>query len=134
MNFPELQQFIIFQTGGPHSYRTIYMDGRAVIQRIWRPAITATASATSKAIRWSWTRSDTTKECGSPISKGCRIPDRLHTIERFTRTDFNTMRYELTIDDPGAYTATWKTGWWVRFTPEPRALNSSARTIIKPVK
>jgi hypothetical protein len=29
----------------------------------------------------------------------------LHTIERFTRTDFGTMRYELTLEDPGAYTA-----------------------------
>lgn len=31
----------------------------------------------------------------------------LHTIERFTRTSFNQMRYDLKIDDPGAYTATW---------------------------
>ncbi len=29
VNFPDLQQFIIFQTGGPHSFRTIYMDGRS---------------------------------------------------------------------------------------------------------
>src|SRR5262245_24206826 len=28
VNFPELKKFIIFQTGGSHSYRTIYMDGR----------------------------------------------------------------------------------------------------------
>ena len=28
VNFPELKQFIIFQTGGSHSFRTIYMDGR----------------------------------------------------------------------------------------------------------
>ena len=31
--------------------------------------------------------------------------EQLHTIERFTRTAFDTLRYELTIDDPGAYTA-----------------------------
>jgi len=30
---------------------------------------------------------------------------RLHTIERFTRTAFDTLHYELAIDDPGAYTA-----------------------------
>jgi hypothetical protein len=28
----------------------------------------------------------------------------LHTIERFTRTASNTMRYEYTVDDSGAYT------------------------------
>ena len=49
--------------------------------------------------------------------EGMPFTDKLHTIERFTRTDFNTMRYEMTIDDPGAYTQTWKTGWWVRFSP-----------------
>ena len=27
----------------------------------------------------------------------------------FTRTDFNTMQYQATIDDPGAYTAPWTT-------------------------
>jgi hypothetical protein len=41
---------------------------------------------------------------------------QLHTIERFTRTDMNNMRYELTIDDPGAYTSAWKTVFNVRFT------------------
>jgi hypothetical protein len=29
---------------------------------------------------------------------------RLHTIERFTRVNSATLRYELTVDDPGAYT------------------------------
>jgi hypothetical protein len=41
---------------------------------------------------------------------------RLHTIERFTRTEMNNTRYELTIDDPGAYTSAWKTVFNVRFT------------------
>ena len=31
--------------------------------------------------------------------------DQLRTIEKFTRLDTATLRYELTIDDPGAYTA-----------------------------
>jgi uncharacterized protein DUF6152 len=41
---------------------------------------------------------------------------QLHLIERFTRTDLNTLSYEVTIDDPGAYTKTWSSGWtlsWV---------------------
>jgi hypothetical protein len=35
-----------------------------------------------------------------------RLPhtSALHTIERFTRTASNTMRYEYTVDDSGAYT------------------------------
>ena len=35
----------------------------------------------------------------------------LHLIERFTRADYNTLRYEFTIDDPGAYTEPWSGGW-----------------------
>jgi hypothetical protein len=31
--------------------------------------------------------------------------NQLRMVERFTRTDLDTLRYELTIDDPGAYTA-----------------------------
>jgi hypothetical protein len=44
--------------------------------------------------------------------------EQLHLIERFTRTDFNTLRYEVTIDDPGAYTRPWKAGWTLQWVPE----------------
>ena len=46
---------------------------------------------------------------------GMPTTGKLHTIERFTRTDFNTIRYEITIDDPGAYTAPWKSGFYMRW-------------------
>ncbi len=32
---------------------------------------------------------------------------QLHILERFTRTNLTTLRYELTVDDPGAYTEKW---------------------------
>lgn len=41
--------------------------------------------------------------------------DQLHLVERFTRTDMNTMKYEVTIDDPGAYTKTWTGGWTLQW-------------------
>ena len=33
--------------------------------------------------------------------------DKLHVIERFRRTDYNTLLLDITIDDPVAYTRTW---------------------------
>jgi hypothetical protein len=36
--------------------------------------------------------------------------DQLHLIERFRRVDAKTLSYQITIDDPGAYTATWSFG------------------------
>lgn len=39
----------------------------------------------------------------------------LHLVERFTRTDFDTLRYEVTVDDPGAYTRSWSASWTMKW-------------------
>ncbi len=39
----------------------------------------------------------------------------MHLIERFTRTDFDTLKYEVTIDDKGAYTRPWSGGWLIKW-------------------
>lgn len=46
--------------------------------------------------------------------------DLMQTTERITRTDFHTLNYEVTIDDPGAYTRPWTSSWtlkWVSGEP-----------------
>jgi len=43
--------------------------------------------------------------------------DQLHLIERYSRPDFNTLRYEVTVDDPGAYTKTWSSVWTMSWVP-----------------
>lgn len=37
----------------------------------------------------------------------------LHLTERFTRINFNTLKYEVTVDDKGAYTKPWSGGWLI---------------------
>ena len=37
--------------------------------------------------------------------------DSMHIVERFTRKDLYTLRYEATIDDPAAYTEPWTVGF-----------------------
>ena len=37
--------------------------------------------------------------------------EAMHLSERITRTDMNNLRYEITIDDPHAYTAPWSAVW-----------------------
>jgi hypothetical protein len=42
--------------------------------------------------------------------------EALHLTERFTRPDLNTLKYEVTVDDPRTYTRPWTGGWnmqWV---------------------
>jgi uncharacterized protein DUF6152 len=43
--------------------------------------------------------------------------NQLHLVERLTRPDFDTLRYEVTIEDPGAYTRQWSADWTLRWVP-----------------
>jgi len=43
--------------------------------------------------------------------RGMPHTTQLHTIERFTRKDAETITFEITVDDPGAYTAPWTSGY-----------------------
>ena len=42
---------------------------------------------------------------------------QLHLIERYSRPDMNTLLYQVTIDDPGAYTRTWTASWTLKWVP-----------------
>ena len=46
--------------------------------------------------------------------------DRLHLVERFTRSDYDTLEYEVTIDDPAAYTRSWTSRWALRLVRDER--------------
>lgn len=43
--------------------------------------------------------------------------ESLHLIERLSRPRHGLLRYEITIDDPGAYTGQWSTFWEKEWTP-----------------
>ena len=40
---------------------------------------------------------------------------QLHLVERFLRSDMNTLKYQVTIDDPGAYTRSWTASWTLQW-------------------
>jgi hypothetical protein len=115
LNIPGTDWIYLFQTGGAHSYRVVYTDGRAHPARV-------VPSAFGHSIGW-WERDtlviDTIGIDESAWLERWALPhtDRLHTIERVTRLDLNTLKYELTVDDPGAYTARWTSGYTLRWTP-----------------
>ena len=39
--------------------------------------------------------------------------EALRLTERISRPDYDTLRYEVTVDDPDTYTRPWTTGWEV---------------------
>lgn len=44
--------------------------------------------------------------------------ESLHLVERISRPDYHTLRYEVTVDDPAAYTRPWTASWelpWTEF-------------------
>ena len=49
--------------------------------------------------------------------KGHPHTEKLHTIERWTRTDLGTLVNEVTIDDPGAYSRPFKVTFTARLRP-----------------
>jgi hypothetical protein len=103
VDLPELQRVYIFDIGGPHTWRTVYMDGRTHPARL---------DPTYYGHSIGWWEGDTLVIDTVGYNEGFwmdrgELPhtNQLHTLERFTRTSLTTMRYELTVDDPGAYTA-----------------------------
>ena len=52
---------------------------------------------------------DKTPFRGSPSNtrQDIRSSDRLHVVERFTRVDADTIRYQFTVEDPGMWVAPW---------------------------
>ena len=52
--------------------------------------------------------------------KGIPQSEALRVIERFTRTDRDTIQYEVTIDDPNVYTRPWKVAFPFYTDPEAR--------------
>jgi hypothetical protein len=110
------ERIYIFHTGGSHTFRTIYMDGRP------HPADLDPSYGGHSVGHW---EGDTLvidtvgfNERGWIDAYGSPTTKQLHLEERITRLDFDSMSYEMIVDDPGAYTATWKTGMVMRWTPD----------------
>jgi hypothetical protein len=104
----DLQRIFIFDVGGPHTFRTIYMNGQ-------HPTETVPTSYGHSVGRW---EGDTLVVDTRGYSEnfwidrtGLPHTDKLHTVERFTRTNFSTIKYEILIDDPSVYTRQWTGGF-----------------------
>ncbi len=107
VDIPELERLYIMDNGGPNSYRIVFLDRRSFPEDIvptnygysighWEGDTLVVETRGLNEKFWIDTR-------GTPHT------EQLKFIERFTRLDMNTMQYQATIDDPGAYTQPWTT-------------------------
>jgi hypothetical protein len=115
LDMRELQRIFVVNQGGPHTFRTIYMDGRP------HPKDLEPTYYGHSVGRW---EGDTLvidvvgfNERTWMSRDALPHTEQLHLVERLTRTDFSTIKYEVTFDDPGAYTAPWTSGFTFRWTP-----------------
>ena len=109
VQFPQHQRIYIFNVSNAQSFRTIYLDGRT------HPA-NLEPSYLGHSIGW-W-EGDTLvvdsvgfNEAFWMNRDGLPHTSQMHLTERLTRTSFETLNYEVTVDDPGAYTAPWTSGY-----------------------
>jgi len=117
---PELKRILVLSGGGSRSWRVIYMDGRPhptgddVNPTYYGHSVghwekdTLVVDTVGFNERFWMTRRPT----------GMVHTDMLHLVEHISRPDFDTLHYEVTIDDPGAYTRPWTASWNVPWTTE----------------
>jgi hypothetical protein len=118
IQLPQQKRILMIYEGGAHIWRIIYMDGRPHPQG---DALTPTWLGHSVG-HW---EGDTLVVDVVGFNEGSWIDmggkphtNKLHLVERYTRTDLYTLHYEATVDDPGAYTAPWKVAFDVTWDPD----------------
>jgi hypothetical protein len=114
----ERQRIFTLIGGGNHNYRILYLDGRGQKGQVGgdddNPLYYGRAVG-----KW---EGDTLVVNTTGFNEdfwftngGLPHTDQLQLTERFTRTDFDTLKYEVTVNDPAAYTREWKATWTLRW-------------------
>ena len=117
LQMPELNRVYFVFGGGEHSWRVVYTDNRP-LPDIDNPDTIPVYMGYSSA-RW---EGDTLVIESNGFNEkmwftqgGLPHTRYLHLTERFSRPDFDTLNYELTVDDPGAYTKAWTGSFSVKW-------------------
>jgi Family of unknown function (DUF6152) len=114
---PELGRILVLSGGGDRNWRVIYTDGRQQGQ-----ADEVVRSYYGNSVgRW---EKDTLVVDSIGFNEkfwftngGLPHTEALHLTERFLRPDLNTLKYEVTVDDPRTYTRPWTGGWTIQWVP-----------------
>ena len=112
VDVPEERRIYLLNIAGAHSWRVIYMDGRA------HPAADVLRPSYFGHSIGRWEGDTLVVDTVGFNEKQWLVgvyptTERLHLTERFTRSDLRTLTYEATVDDPGAYTKPWSLKWTI---------------------
>ena len=117
VEMPDLQRILIFDIGGPHTFRTIYTDGsvhpKDLVPSYYGDSRGHWEGDTLVVETTGFNEGFWMDRAGSPHT------EKLRFIEKFTRTDYDTLKYDVTVDDPGAYTGVWSNSFTMRWNVGP---------------
>jgi Family of unknown function (DUF6152) len=114
----ELGRILVLLGGGDRNWHVIYTDGRKqgepdeVVRSYYGNSVGHWEGDTLVVDSIGFNEHFWFAKGGLPHTEG------LHLIERFTRSDLNTLKYEVTVDDPRTYTRPWKGGWTMEWVPD----------------
>ena len=112
------QRVFVLMGGGNRNYRIIYTDGRGQVGQVGGDDDNPLYYGRSVG-KWDGGAfvADTRgfNEDFWFTNGGLPHTEQLRLVEKFTRVDLDTMRYEVTVEDPGAYTRPWSGGWTMRW-------------------
>jgi len=115
---PERQRVFVMSGGGNRNWRLIYLDGRALPQS---EDVTPTYFGYSSG---HWDGDTLVVESDAFVERfwfsngGLPHTEALRLTEKFSRPDFNTLRYEVLVNDPGTYTRPWSSAWMLHWKPD----------------
>jgi hypothetical protein len=113
----ELGRVLVLHGGGNRNWRVIYTDGRPqgqaaeVVQTFYGTSVGRREKDALVVDSIGYNERFWFTNGGLPHTEA------LHLSERFSRPDFDTLRYDVTVDDPRTYTRTWTGGWTVQWVP-----------------
>jgi hypothetical protein len=117
---PEFNRILVLLAGGNRNRRVIWTDARPHIGQPQGDADNPLYYGRSVA-KW---EGDTlvadTRGFNDKFwfdNGGLPHTEQLQLLEKFTRVDMKTMRYEVTVNDPGAYTRPWKSTMTLEWIP-----------------
>jgi hypothetical protein len=115
---PEVKRILLLMGGGDRNWRIIYTDGRPIGHKD-ELVLTYYGASTGH-----WDGDTLVVDTVGFNEKfwftngGLPHTEALHLTERFTRSDFSTLKYQVTVDDPQAYTRPWSGGWNIQWVPD----------------
>jgi hypothetical protein len=114
---PPTDDYVLWHHDDHHVYRVIAMGDR--------PPVSAAIKTWNGLSRGRWDGNtlviDTTNLNGYTWidDSGNFYTDAAHLVERLTMVDANTIDYEVTFEDPKAYTRPWRVAWVLQRVMEP---------------